>query len=155
MYADGPQSNDLNDFESRLATWQPAEGGLDADRLLYAAGRASVTRSKKRFAWPAATFVLAAMTAVLGMRLSVEHAERLALLNRPARAAASGEDTAIRRETAVVTEPLPADSLFAARIAFEKGIDAWQSAEPSAATEPTPPRQPIWQAWQSERMLER
>lgn len=35
-------AHDLTDLERRLAGWQPSPAGLDSDRALFAAGRASV-----------------------------------------------------------------------------------------------------------------
>lgn len=54
----------LNELERRLAGWRPATEGLDADAMLFAAGRASVQRGAMRFAWPV-------VAACLGLALSV------------------------------------------------------------------------------------
>ena len=74
---------ELNALESRLTAWRPASDGLDADRLLFAAGRASV---RGRLAWPAAVVSLVLVSLCLGQRLISERADhladRLALQNR-------------------------------------------------------------------------
>ena len=76
-------SEGLNTFESQLATWQPASDGLDADRLVFAAGRASV---RGRLAWPTAAISLALVSVCLGQRLLSERADhqsdRLAMQSR-------------------------------------------------------------------------
>jgi hypothetical protein len=70
MRANEPEG--LNAFESRLAAWRPVSDGLDADRLMFAAGRASV---RGRLAWPTAAVSLALMSLCLGQRLLWERAE--------------------------------------------------------------------------------
>lgn len=51
----GQDENELTAFEGRLATWRPAAGGLDRERMLYDAGR-SVARADSRVqAWRLAT----------------------------------------------------------------------------------------------------
>lgn len=61
---------DLNDLERRLAAWQPSRDGLDADAVLFAAGRASVQPRPARFVWPALTTLLTALIVVLGVWLA-------------------------------------------------------------------------------------
>lgn len=63
----------LNDLERRLAGWRPATDGLDADAMLFAAGRASVRRGAARFAWPA---VAAGLALALGISETGRNAER-------------------------------------------------------------------------------
>jgi hypothetical protein len=70
MRANEPE--ELNAFESRLAAWRPASDGLDADRLMFRAGRASV---RGRLAWPAAAVSLALVSLCLGQRLLSERAQ--------------------------------------------------------------------------------
>ncbi len=63
---------ELKAIEAALAALVPTAGGLDRDRLMYLAGRASVLATgearKFRWAWPIAT---AAMTAVAAALLAV------------------------------------------------------------------------------------
>src|SRR5438552_19059242 len=77
-----PHPDNLKDLERRLAACAPATGGLDADAMLFAAGRASARRGAARFVWPALTASLAALVVVLGIRLANERSERLALVQR-------------------------------------------------------------------------
>ncbi len=155
MHEQHAQPDDVNDLESRLTAWQPSSRGLDADRMLYAAGQASVKQSRTRFLWPGVATGFAALTLVLGMRLSAERSARLALLapsSRPAPAHVAQEPP--NDEQVVMIEALPADSLFAARRAVEDGVDAWRSPESPAPSAPASSGSPIWQAWQAERVLQ-
>jgi hypothetical protein len=70
----------LTDLERRLAGWRPASDALDADAMLFAAGRASVRRSRSQFAWPAIAACLAVAVGILGMQLSAERAENQSLI---------------------------------------------------------------------------
>lgn len=63
----------LNDLERRLAGWRPAGEGLDADAMLFAAGRASVQGSAARFAWPV---IAAALALALGTSEMIRRTER-------------------------------------------------------------------------------
>lgn len=72
----------LNDLERRLTGWRPTSDGLDADAMLFAAGRASVRRSPARFSWPAIAASLAVAVGILGSRLANERLENQALLVR-------------------------------------------------------------------------
>lgn len=67
-----PES-ELNDLERRLAGWRPAADGLDADAMLFAAGRASIRRGSSRFVWPA---IAAALALALGISETVRTTER-------------------------------------------------------------------------------
>lgn len=64
---------EMSDLERRLAGWRPAADGLDADAMLFAAGRASARRPVSRFAWPA---IAAALALALGVSESTRSVER-------------------------------------------------------------------------------
>jgi hypothetical protein len=53
---------DLNDMAQRLAGLRPSDSGLDADRMLFGAGRASAARGGQVLLWKilAASLVLLA-----------------------------------------------------------------------------------------------
>ena len=127
--------SNLSEFERRLSGWRPASDGLDADAMLFAAGRASV-RSPARFAWPAIAACLALVVGLLGNRLVNERAENRQLLAQlqpneaPARV--------VKRSLS-----LPETSLFAARRALERDPDGW--SPPIAAAEGgDAPRAMLW-----------
>jgi hypothetical protein len=57
--------DDLSDFERRLAGWQPASGSLDADTMLFAAGRGSARPNRAWIALAAALTVAQTLTLAL------------------------------------------------------------------------------------------
>lgn len=160
MQADHPYSDDLSDLEDRLRSWKPGVDRLDADRMLYAAGRAAIARGKTRFVWPALTGVLATLVVVLSVRISVEHAELVTLLSRPTQASplmpAVGPETVSSpsADSLAATDPLACASLLAGRRALQTDADAWRCPEPPASSEPVFSGRPVLQAWQSERVFE-
>ena len=79
MDAQSPRSDDMNDLERRLSGWRPSAAGLDADAVLFAAGRASVRRPRARLLWPALSGCLALLAAALGVALVQERGARLEL----------------------------------------------------------------------------
>lgn len=116
----------LNDLERRLAGWRPATDALDADAMLFAAGRASIRRSPMRFAWPAIAACLAVAVGILGTQLSAERHEYQNLLARM---------EAIEPSVAVVVQPLPESSYLIARRSWERDPDCEfqrQEIHPSA-----------------------
>src|SRR5579871_3785110 len=120
--------NDLTDLERRLATWQPAADGLDTDRLLFAAGRASV---RGRFAWPVLAGCLAVAAAGLGTWGAGERTERQALarliLERASVAPApAGSESS--------PEPPAPYSVLASHRVLDGGLDDWPASPPG--TEP-------------------
>jgi hypothetical protein len=121
--------DDLSELERRLSAWKPADDGLDADALLFDAGRASMRPTAVRFVWPALTGLLTALTVVLGLWLAVERSERLALARRlaelpPAPTVNTPLPPTAPQESAGPEEPSP-DSYLAGRRALEQGLDAW------------------------------
>lgn len=69
----------LNALEQRLSHWQPESGGLDSDRLLFAAGMAAAHRPLPRLLWPATAGCCAIVAVVMGGLLAGERTQRLAL----------------------------------------------------------------------------
>jgi hypothetical protein len=134
--------NDLSDFERRLADWQPASRGLDADAMLFAAGQAAGRRGSNQLVWPALCALLAVQAAGLGAWAVSERAERQALASRlPERAPTSGQSPAI--VVAVIPgpsyEPSPGDYLSTRRV-LEQDPKGWlaavQLAGPQALGQP-------------------
>jgi hypothetical protein len=80
MDANLSNPDDLNELERRLASWAPTPEGLNTDAMLFAAGRASARSSGARLVWPVVSGGLALVVVFLGIRLSAERAERLAML---------------------------------------------------------------------------
>jgi hypothetical protein len=152
--------DDLKALQERLSGWLPAQAALDADRMLFAAGRASVRPSKTRFLWPAATACLAVVTVVLGIGLVHERAERLDLARRLARPA---EQVPIKDSVQPSSDPgdippsgpLSPASYLAGRAALERGdADAWQMPAAQDSPAPAPPGTPIPRAWSPGTLLE-
>jgi hypothetical protein len=139
-----PRPDDLTDLERHLAGCAPSADGLDADAMLFAAGRASARRG--RLAWPALTACLAVLSVVLGVWLAAERAERKELaqrLQRPAPMQTPPPEGAA--PPAPAPEPPTADqppggSVLASHQALEQGLDAWPPAALSAGDAPSPER---------------
>jgi hypothetical protein len=130
----------MNELERRLAAWQPAVAGLDADALLFAAGRASARPGAVRFVWPALAACASLLAIALGIWLVDERAERMALArqlrqqshmlaNTPAQSSPSDPTPA------QVEEEPPQDSYLAGHRALDKGLEAWPM---SAVIRPDP-----------------
>jgi hypothetical protein len=142
---------DLNELERRLAAWQPSAEALDADAVLFAAGRASVQPGRTRFVWPALSALLTALAIVLGLWLVNERNERLALAGRLHERPTSTDEHSPSVPVGEIApsaspgleEPAP-DSYLASRRALEKGLDAWPSrvvvrSEPNDRSVAEPP----------------
>lgn len=127
-------AEDLTALERRLSTWEPSRDGLNADAMLFAAGRASVRPGPRRFVWPALTVLMTALAIGLGLSLADERNERVALAHRLRESPPAPAVNPLPLPTANVSaeEPdrsdeLPPDSYLAGRRALEKGLDAWPS----------------------------
>jgi hypothetical protein len=137
-------SDDLTDIERRLTACEPSSAGLDADAMLFAAGRAAARRGPTRFVWPALAAGLAAATVVLGVWLKAERDERLILAGRleqmrPAPELPPSPPAAVPAEPPGESQP-PSSSVIAARPALEQGLDAWPAAPaPPGPPSPNPP----------------
>jgi hypothetical protein len=151
-----PHPDDLNELERRLAACAPSSAGLDADAMLFAAGRASARPSAARFVWPALTATLAGLAALLGVWLANERSERLALIRqlRPV-------PPAVAPYSPPPAEPwAQAESssldLLAVHHALEQGRDPWpaqMAMRVDAPSELSP--SPVLQASSLKQMLDR
>jgi len=144
--------DDLSDLERRLSAWQPAAQGLDADAMLFAAGRASRPR---RLFWPAMTMSLAALVVALGAWALRERSDRLALAEQVRQQQAPDEPSPPPIPAAgpsTTDEPAP-DSLFVARRALEHGLDAWPP-RPVVAAGPPAPEPPVLRLGQRDALLQ-
>jgi hypothetical protein len=136
--------NDLSELERRLVACQPSAAGLDADAMLFAAGRASVRPGRARYLWPALTAGLAAFAMVLGTGWAVERGERLALLVE-------------RRNPAPPPTPLPppappeaptaqqpaSTSVLSWHTMLEHGLDDWPPPPPPDGRSGPSPDEPV------------
>ena len=120
--------DDLSELERQLSACQPAREGLDADAMLFAAGRAAAPPARSRLAWPALTGVLALLALSFGVWATVERAERLALTRHlrqlspaPPEAVSPPGTTA---EPPTADEPT-GDNWLTARRALDHGLEAW------------------------------
>ncbi len=138
--------DDLKDVECRLAAYAPSETGLDADAMLFAAGRTSARPGPARFIWPALTLCLVTVALVLGVWLVTERAERLELAQQlqqtqprphPSSLPTSSPAEA-PTEARTGNEPMP-NSLLAGHRALEHGLDAWPPQAVARAETPGPP----------------
>ena len=156
MDAHTTPSGDLNDLERQLVEWRPAAAGLDADRMVFAAGRASVRAGWGRIGWPIVSGCLALLAGVFGVEMVQERTARLELtaqLQKPAFAPAPSD--APGPITAPSAEPPAADSYLAARQSLAHNIDGWPflvKVEPSVGL-PSPSR-PIWKVGSRDDVLE-
>lgn len=126
--------DDLTDLERRLTVWQPDREALDADAMLFAAGRAVGRRGARL--WPVLTGLLAMVVIALGAWGLSERAERLRLAEQRS-----------PLPTPAPTVPTPAveyvgsASLLAVHRALERGQQDW-SPPPPATEEPAMPTAP-------------
>jgi hypothetical protein len=161
MDTHSPNADDLNDLERRLSNWRPSPTGLDADRMLFAAGRASARASGGRFVWPLLSGCLALVTVVLGVRLAAERTERLALAERlqqqtpmPTPAADPGP-TPVEPST---TEAMPAEGYLAIRRRWEHDPNtllAMAVPKGESSDGPLPANPPIPRVWQRDGLAHR
>jgi hypothetical protein len=148
----------MKELERRLSEWRPSTAGLDADGVLFAAGRASVRPSWGRIAWPIVSGCLALLAATLGVGLSQERAARLELaaqLRDPKPAVASVPPSVPEPIDAPLDEPPAADSYLAARRAIAGNLDTWlATAKTEPAAGPPPLNRSIWKVGSHPDMLE-
>jgi hypothetical protein len=140
------QPDELTPLERQLATCQPSAAGLDADAMLFAAGRAAAPASRPRFVWPIISCGFAFLSLVLAVGLASERSERRALADS-------------LRQRPFVTEALVAavmpppamspDSYLAARRMIEHDADAWPAHDetiPDGGPSAPPPNN-VLRAW--------
>jgi hypothetical protein len=77
-----PNFHEMNELERRLAACAPAADGLQADAMLFAAGRASARRGLAAFLWPVAFTALSLLTITVTSMWMNEHQERVALASQ-------------------------------------------------------------------------
>ncbi|HEY7331074.1 MAG TPA: hypothetical protein VH592_25785 [Gemmataceae bacterium] len=168
--SDHPEN--LNALERRLSAWQPNREGLDTDAMLFAAGRASMQLGRARFAWPALTMLLTAVSVVLGLWLANERDERLVLAAQlqESQSVPTVNPTPPPDSDTVPTESLPGralaektprpdelspNSYLASRRALEKGLDAWPSRMEVHGGSPDPSTEsPVLRLGQRDALLE-
>ena len=144
--------DDLNDVERRLSAWRPSVEGLDADAMLFAAGRAVAPR---RFLWPALASCLAVLAVSLGLWATAERNERLALDRqlRERSAPVSELTPDISPEPSTVDEPSP-DGWLSAHRALEHGLDAWPPLAMDTPSSPGPlSLEPVFTVGQRDALL--
>jgi hypothetical protein len=148
MDAQPSPSDDMSGLERRLSGWRPSAAGLDADGVLFAAGRASVRPGWGRVAWPIVSGCLALLAAILGVGLSQERAARLELTARLSDSKppiVTAPPSVPVPDEAPSTEPPPADSYLAAHRAMAGNPDSWLMAARIESSEgPPAPNRPIW-----------
>jgi hypothetical protein len=156
MDTNASQPDDLNDLERRLSNCRPSAEGLDAEAMLFAAGRAAARPGPARFVWPGVAGCFALLAVALGTLLASERSERLALARQlQEQRPAALPPPAPLEATAPTQEALPG-SLLAAHRSLQQDFDAWlASAGPAPVPSQGPafPSPPIPRAW-SPRGLE-
>jgi hypothetical protein len=128
MHTHSDFPDDLSELERRLSAWQPSSEGLDADAMLFAAGRAAGPPHRVRFVWPALTGFLAVLALAFGVWATTERAERLALDQRLRQLSAAPSEPvsspSVPDDPPRTDEPT-ADAWLTARRALEDGLEAW------------------------------
>jgi hypothetical protein len=143
-------AGDMSELERRLSEWRPSSAGLDADGMLFAAGRASVRRSFGRLAWPIVSGCLAVLATGLGIGLTMERSERRELAERVRQhslVAVPGTSAEPESGAATPSEPPAANSYLASRRILSEDFDDWlvmDKVEPSDGS--TAPSRPILKA---------
>jgi hypothetical protein len=140
--------DDLNDLERRLAAWQPAADGLDADRLLFDAGRAAASARSRRI--HLAHLVLATFCFVWAV---FEHHERLSLERRVRELSAPSPTAPAVPEPSLSPEPPSPHSLLASHRVLDRGLDAWPAPTAPGPESPPAPARPILRAGQTDALL--
>jgi hypothetical protein len=145
--------DDLNDLAQRLAAWRPAQAGLDADRMLFDAGRAAARPGKAAIVWPVAAGCLSLLAAVLAIGLIHEHEENLALVRRlEARPAPT-----LPAPTPAQTDPLaalPPDAYLELRRALEEDPEGWPEPVAGSSSGSTTSSPVVLRACDREAFLE-
>jgi hypothetical protein len=158
MDANTPRrEEDLSEVERRLSGWQPAAGNLDADAMLFAAGRAAGRRGRRAWLAWALCALLAVQAAGLGAWGLSERGERLALAGR-LRDGTPAADVSASRAGTELSEPAYTPSpedYFHLRRREEQGQSRWLTSLPFPETRaPGPPQPAIFAAGQRERLID-
>jgi hypothetical protein len=134
--------DELNEIERRLTLLRPASGGLDRDRMLFEAGRASARAENRERVWAGAVAASIVVALVLGVGLVRERTLRLGL----ERALATRTPEARPSSPIPIRELAPDSYLTLTRRALAGLDDSPRSARrpPEAAPDPTPPPLRAW-----------
>jgi hypothetical protein len=140
-------NDDLSDLERSLSGWRPDAEGLDAERMLFAAGLAAGKRGRRWLLWPAFCLFLAIQATGLGVWALAERAERQALASR-LREGGPGPSAPPVTAVAVLAQPsyTPSpDDYFHLLRQMEQDPTGWlASGQPVGPQEPgPPPPQPV------------
>jgi hypothetical protein len=157
MDANTPRDEDnLSDLERRLAGWQPTAESLDADAMLFAAGRAAGRRGWGPLLWPTLCALLAVQAVGLGVWGLSERAERQALASLLHDHAPSPVPSPAPEVPELAYAPSP-DGYFNLRRQMEQDPNRWLASLQPAATPipgPPPPEPPILRAGQRDGLLD-
>jgi hypothetical protein len=152
------RQDDLSPLERRLSGWQPASAGLDADAMLFAAGRAAARPGASRFVWPALTGILSVLVVALSAWLAVERSERLSLAEQLRSQAPVLSPSLVPPVSP--TEPTSDDtgmydSYLSSRRALNDGLEAWPP-QPAGKTglANVPASNPVYQVGHRDILLE-
>jgi hypothetical protein len=143
MDSNSTPAGDLNDLERRLAEWRPSASGLEVDRLMFDAGRASARSGRGRLVWPAVSAGLALTAIALGIGLAHERASRQELAmqvrdSTPPVAPARGSEPGPAESPPTPPTQAPPASYLAARRALTEDLDSWRVADHLVEGEPSP-----------------
>jgi len=151
-----PSFGDLNDVERLLSAMQPSTAGLDADSMLFAAGRDSVRPGMGRLLWPVLSGCLALAALVLGVGLLRERQvrqEMAAQLQRQTPGLVVPADVPQPDIVPANEAPAPTSYLAAARaLAQSQDWPTLATGEPVKGL--ASPSRSIWWAGQRDRVLD-
>jgi hypothetical protein len=137
------QPDELTPLERKLAACRPSAAGLDADAMLFAAGRAAARPGAARHVWPVLACGFATVSLALGGGMIRERSERMALADRLGHPAALDAPL----PTSMPSSPPGPNSYLAARRLIDRD-DAWP-AHADGGPRPTEPATspPTLHAW--------
>jgi hypothetical protein len=139
--------DDLNDLERRLTALSPAGDGLDADSMLFAAGRSSVQSEGHGLRWPAVAGLLALLACGLGAWGINERGDRLHLARQWDQAMRQPLNGALAPQRDPVPESASADwpaadSMLASHRILEHGLDGLIVPRTGPSPQVPPPSDP-------------
>ena len=153
------REDDLSDCERRLANWQPAAGRLDADAVLFAAGREAGRRRWPPLLWPTVCALLAVQAAGFGVWALSERAGRVILAGRLHEGALTSTTMPLAPHVVEPAEqrysPSP-DDYFHLRRRLEQEPGRWLASAQTVRTQaigPPPPAPSILRAGQQNGLL--
>ena len=152
------REDDLSACARRLAAWQPAPGKLDADAMLFAAGRASAERRRPPLLWPVVCALLAMQAAgfcAWGLWERAEHRALAVRLDKGAAVPNVPQTPAVADSSAPRYTPSP-DDYFHLRRRLDQASGRWLVAAHAAGTQavgPPPPAPGILKAGQRDGLF--